>query len=86
LAIYILASIRLFFVIILVPYVLFWWFAEIRNTIIKNNLLRSISFPILLILSVVFIGNGLSNVLSNSKEFNKEAIENKAHGSQDWHG
>lgn len=86
LAIYILASIRLFFVIILVPCVLFWWFAEIRNSLITNNLLRAISFPILLVLSVVFIGNGLSNVLSNSKEFNKEAIENKAHGFQDWHG
>jgi hypothetical protein len=48
--------------------------------------LRSFSFPILLTFSYVIIGSGLSNVLSNSKEFNKEAIENRAHGFQDWHG
>ncbi|MCW3127620.1 MAG: hypothetical protein JWO03_3278 [Bacteroidetes bacterium] len=86
LGIYLMYSIRLFFLIILVPCVGFWFFAEFRDKLIKNNFLKSISFPLLLIVSTAVIIFGLGRVMNSNADLSTAALKEKAEGFQSWHG
>lgn len=86
LGLYLMYSIRLFFLIILVPCVGFWFFAEFRDKLIKNNFLKSISFPLLIVGATLVIIFGLGKVMNSNDELSANALEKKAEGFQSWHG
>jgi hypothetical protein len=86
LGIYFMYSIRLFFLIILLPCVGFWFFAEFRDKLIKNNFLKSISFPLLLAIATAVIIFGLGRVMNSNEELSANALTEKAEGFQSWHG
>ena len=79
-------SIRLFFLIILIPCIGFWFFAIFRDRLIKNKFLRSVSFPFLLAFSSLIIVFGLGRAMNQSQDLSKTALKEKAEGFQSWHG
>lgn len=83
---YIMYSIRLFFLAVLLPCIGFWIFAEFRDKIIKNETLKTLSFPLLLALSSMVIILGLRRVMSTDESLSAEALQHKAEGFQSWHG
>ena len=87
LGLYLMVSIRLFYLVILVPCLMLWFFAEYRDKIIKNRLVKTVSFPVLIVISALFITVGLRSVLgSDGGELSADALKNKAAGFQSWHG
>ena len=83
---YFMYSIRLFFLIILIPCIGFWFFAIFRDRLIKNKFLRSVSFPFLLAFSSLIIVFGLGRAMNQSQDLSKTALKEKAEGFQSWHG
>lgn len=83
---YLMVKIRLFFLIILIPCLLLWFFAEYRDRLIKSQFLKTISFPLLMIITFIIIVYGLQSVLGGSSELNSNALKDKAKDFQDWHG
>ncbi len=86
LGLYLMYSIRLFFLIILIPCIGFWLFAEFRDRLIKNETLKILSFPLLLAISSIVIVLGLGRVMSTDESLSAEALQHKAEGFQSWHG
>ena len=83
---YLMISIRLFYLVILVPCLMLWFFAEYRDKVIKSKFLKGISFPLLILVSFVFIVYGLRSVMGSDSELSADALKNKAAGFQSWHG
>jgi hypothetical protein len=83
---YLMISIRLFFLIILIPCLMLWFFAEFRDKLIKSKLLKTVSFPILMIFTLVIIVYGLRSVMGGDSELSSKALKEKAEGFQSWHG
>lgn len=84
---YLMVSIRLFYLIILVPCLTLWFFAEYRDKIIQSRLVKTVSFPVLILVSVVFITLGLQKVMGGENSaLSAKALEGKAEGFQSWHG
>ena len=83
---YLMISIRLFYLVILVPCLMLWFFAEYRDKVIKSRFLKSISFPLLILVSFIFIVYGLRSVMGSDSELSADALKNKAAGFQSWHG
>jgi hypothetical protein len=79
-------SIRIFYLVILLPCLALWFFAEYRDKLIKNRLLKTVSFPLLILFSVYFIGFGLTRVMSTNDQLSRTALTTKAQEFQDWHG
>ncbi|MBS1625075.1 MAG: hypothetical protein JST83_13700 [Bacteroidetes bacterium] len=86
LGLYLMYSIRLFFLIILIPCIGFWLFAEFRDKIIKNETLKTVSFPLLLAISSMVIIFGVGRAMSADESLSAEALQHKAEGFQSWHG
>lgn len=86
LGLYLMYSIRLFFLIILIPCLGFWLFAEFRDRIIKSDTIKAISFPFLLAISTTVIILGVGRVMSTDEKLSAEALQQKAEGFQSWHG
>jgi hypothetical protein len=84
LSIYLVSEIRFFFVVIIIPCIFLWFFANYRDKI-RNRLLRQISFPLLLTISITIITVGLGKFVANSKDFSKDALKEKTEGIQQWH-
>jgi hypothetical protein len=83
---YLMVSIRMFYLIILVPCLMLWFFAEYRDKIIKSRFVKTVSFPLLMIISMVFITYGLQKVMGGEDSaFSTKALEGKAAGFQSWH-
>ena len=82
---YLMVSIRLFYLIILVPCLMLWFFAEYRDKIVKSRFVKTISFPVLMLISFAFITYGLRSVLGGGGELSSEALKGKAEGFQSWH-
>lgn len=82
---YMMISIRLFFLIILIPCLTLWFFAEYRDKIIKSRFVKTISFPVLMLITFAFIIYGLKGVLGGEGELSSEALKDKAEGFQSWH-
>ena len=83
---YLMVSIRLFYLIILVPCLMLWFFAEYRDKIIKSRFVKTVSFPLLMLISMVFITYGLRKVMnSDDSTLSTKALEGKAAGFQSWH-
>jgi hypothetical protein len=82
---YLMFSIRLFFLIILLPCLALWLIAEYRDKIIKSRFVKAFSFPVLLLISFFFITFGLRSILSGESELSSKALEGKAVGFQAWH-
>ncbi len=83
---YLMYSIRLFFLIILIPCIGFWLFAEFRDRIIKNETIKAVSFPFLLIVATVVVIFGVGRVMNSDEKLSAEALQQKAEGFQSWHG
>lgn len=83
---YLMYSIRLFFLIILIPCIGFWLFAEFRDRIIKNETIKAVSFPFLLLISTSVIILGIGRVMSTDEKLSAQALQQKAEGFQSWHG
>ena len=83
---YLMYSIRSFFLVILLPCIGFWFFGVFRDRLIKNKTLRSLSFPFLIGFSTMIIILGLSRVMNQSQDLSKNALKEKAEGFQSWHG
>lgn len=83
---YLMYSIRLFFLIILIPCIGFWLFAEFRDRIIKNETIKLVSFPLLLVVSTAVIIVGVGRVMSTDESLSADALQHKAEGFQSWHG
>jgi len=83
---YLMVSIRLFYLIILVPCLALWFFAEFRDKITKNRIVKTISFPVLIAISLAVITVGLQTVLAGDGILSTKALESKAQGFQSWHG
>lgn len=83
---YLMISIRLFYLVILLPCLMLWFFAEYRDLIIKSRFVKTISFPLLLVISLFFISRGLTAVMSTNADLSKSALKDKAQGFQEWHG
>ncbi len=82
---YLMISIRLFFLIILIPCLMLWFFAEYRDKVIKSKFLKTLSFPLLMIISFLFITYGLRSVMGGDSELSTNALKEKAEGFQSWH-
>lgn len=82
---YLMVSIRIFYLVILVPCLMLWFFAEFRDKIIKSRFIRTVSFPVLMLFSVGFIVFGLRGVMGSDNEISADALKDKAAGFQSWH-
>ncbi len=83
---YLMVVIRKFYLVILVPCILLWFFGEFRDSIIKSRFLKTASFPILIGFSLIFIVFGLRNVLGGEGDLSKSELTTKAQGFQVYHG
>jgi hypothetical protein len=83
---YLMISIRLFFLIVLLPCIALWFFAEYRDKITKIKWIKNVSFPLLMLLSIVFITYGLSMVLQGTGELSSGVLEDRAEIFQAYHG
>lgn len=81
---YIVSSIRLFFIVLIVPSFGLLYFVTIRDRI-KNNLLRSISLPMLLFVALIVTTFGISRLTSGEGELSRQALTEKSKGFQSWH-
>ena len=82
---YLMVSIRLFYLIILIPCLMLWFFAEYRDKLITSRFIKTISFPVLIVISFAVITYGLRGVLAGDSELSTKALEGKAAGFQSWH-
>ena len=80
----IVATIRSFFIVLIIPSFALWYFVSVRDKI-RNKLLKMISLPILLVVAVVFASFGLTRLTSGSGELSREALTEKSKGFQSWH-
>ena len=84
---YLMISIRLFYLVILIPCLTLWFFAEYRDKLISSRFIKTLSFPVLMVISFLFIAIGLQSVLgSGGGELSSGALKEKAAGFQSWHG
>ena len=86
LGLYLMISIRLFYLVILLPCLMLWFFAEYRDKIISSRFIKTISFPLLMIVSLFFISRGLTAVMSTNANLSKSALTSRAQEFQEWHG
>lgn len=82
---YVVSMIRSFFIVIMVPCMFLWYFVSYRDKI-RNRTLRRIALPLVIVVSVVAIFFGFSTFVSNSQEFNQDALKERTKSIQDWHG
>jgi hypothetical protein len=85
LGLYLMVKIRLFFLIILIPCLMLWFFAEYRDKLIKSRFLKTASFPILMLITIGIITYGLKSVMGGNSELSSKALTEKAEGFQSWH-
>ena len=76
--------IRSFFIVLVIPSFALWYFVSVRDRI-KNNLLKAISLPLLLVISMGFASFGLTRLTSGSGELSREALTEKSKGFQSYH-
>jgi hypothetical protein len=83
---YLMISIRLFYLVILLPCLMLWFFAEYWDKLIKSRFVKALSFPLLLVISFVFIVYGLRSVMATDTSLSTKALKEKAEGFQSYHG
>lgn len=80
----IVAIIRSFFIVLIIPSFALWYFVSVRDRI-RNRLLKTLSLPLLMLFAVGFATFGLSRLTSGSGELSREALTEKSKGFQSWH-
>jgi hypothetical protein len=83
---YLMISIRLFYLVILIPCLMLWFFGEYRDKLIQSRFLKTISFPVLMVVTFLIISYGLRSVMGGEGELSTSALKEKAQGFQSWHG
>ena len=83
---YLMISIRIFYLVILLPCLMLWFFAEYRDKLITSRFIKTISFPLLMVISLFFISRGLTAVMSTNENLSTKALKSKAQDFQEWHG
>lgn len=86
LGLYLMVSIRLFYLVVLIPCLLLWFFAEYRDKLVKSRFIKTISFPLLVLISFAIIVFGLRGVMGADSTLSSSALKEKAEGFQSWHG
>jgi hypothetical protein len=77
-------SIRKFFIVLIIPSFALWYFVSIRDAI-RNELLKLVLLPMLVVLALFFIAFGLSRLTEGSGELSRQALTEKSKGFQSYH-
>jgi len=63
-----------------------WFFGEYRDKLIQSRFLKTVSFPLVMLVMFFIITYGIRGAMSGEGELSTKTLKDKAAGFQSWHG